>query len=266
MEGGVDFKEAEASPFKTADEVLEFDAVKEYGYSDFNKLVDFYQKSADDSKAYFPEQYTTGGYYNSVVSGAIAIFGWEMLLTAMGEDADRFGEKVLGSIAEQSIHHAKAWAETDKEWFITHDDMVWTEGQFASPDFYREYIFPRYAEIWKPLKEKGKKIIFCSDGTFDMFYDDIAEAGADGFCLEPMNDMEKLVSGYGSSHIIIGGADCRTLTWGTKEDIENELKYYYGLAKKCPGFVFCTGNHFPANIPLENALFYFEKIKELEYR
>jgi len=266
MENGKDFVQAEPSPFKSYNDVLEFDAVKEYGLTDFSKLVEYYQKNTDQDKINFPEQYITGGYYNSVVSGAIAVFGWEMLLEAIGNDADKFGEEVLGSIAEQSVHHAKAWAETDKEWFITHDDMVWTEGPFISPDFYRTYIFPRYTEIWKPLKEKGKKIIFCSDGTFDMFFDDIAKAGADGFSFEPTNNLEKVVTNYGSSHILIAGSDCRTLTWGTKEDIKNELEWIYGLARKCPGFIFCASNHFPANIPIDNGVFYFNKIKELEKR
>ena len=96
--------------------------------------------------------------------------------------------------------------------------------------------------------------------------DDIAEAGADGFCFEPTNNLEKMVGNYGTSHVIIAGADCRTLTWGSKQDIEDELTSIYKLARKCPGFIFCASNHFPANIPIENGAFYFEKIKELEQR
>ena len=208
----------------------------------------------------------SGGYYHTLVSGAIEIFGWEMLLEAAGTDPERFGEEVLGSIFAQSLHHYKAWAETSIEVFMCHDDMVWTAGPFMNPDFYRKYIFPRFQELWRPLHDAGKRVIFCSDGTFDMFTDDLAAAGADGFCFEPTNDLEMLVRKYGKTHVLMGGADCRTLSFETKEDIERELRWVFNLARECPGFVFATGNHFPANIPLEHALFYFDLIEQLDKR
>jgi len=63
-------------------------------------------------------------------------------------------------------------------------------GAIFHPNFYREYIFPRYKELWKPLKEKGIKVIFCSDGNFTEFIDDIVDAGADGFIFEPLSSLE----------------------------------------------------------------------------
>jgi uroporphyrinogen-III decarboxylase len=228
-------------------------------------LVDFYDRWYRKTQA-ANDQVVSGGYYNTLVSGAIQIFGWEMLLEAMGEDADRFGEEVLGSIFAQNIHHFKAWADTSIEVFMCHDDMVWTEGPFANPDFYRQYIFPRYKALWQPLKDAGKRVLFTSDGTYDMFYDDIAAAGADGFCFEPTNDLRKLVAQYGQTHVIMGGADCRTLTFGTREEIKRELRDIFTLARDCPGFVFATGNHLPANIPLDNAIRYFELVEELGKR
>lgn len=260
MEDGSDYRQQSESPFKDANDVLAFDAVREYGLVDFDTLVKYYEAWYQEVQP-ANDQVISGGYYRTLVSGAIAAFGWERLLEALGDDADRFGEQVLGSIFAQSLHHYKAWAQTSIEVFMCHDDMVWTEGPFINPDFYRTYIFPRYRELWRPLKDAGKKVIFCSDGTFDMFYDDIAAAGADGFCFEPTNDLEKLIATYGKSHIIMGGADCRTLTFGTKEDIAEEVQRVMALARDCPGFVFATGNHLPANIPLENALYYFELIE-----
>ena len=106
-----------------------------------------------------------------------------------------------------------------------------------------------YKALWQPLKDAGKRVLFTSDGTYDMFYDDIAAAGADGFCFEPTNDLRKLVEQYGQTHVIMGGADCRTLTFGTREEIERELRDIFALARDCPGFVFATGNHLPRQYP-----------------
>lgn len=266
VEGGTDFRETRPSPFTNVEDVLSFNAVREYGLPEFSELVAYYEDFYRQMQASHPEQVISGGYYKTIVSGAIEAFGWEMLLEAAGTDPQRFGEQVLGSIFELTLHHARAWAETSIEFYMNHDDMVWTAGPFLHPDFYRTYIFPRYKKLWEPLKAAGKRIIFCSDGTFDMFLDDLAEAGADGFCFEPSNDLKMMAERYGQTHVLMGGADCRTLSFGTKEHIEKELRWVFDLARECPGFVFATGNHFPPNIPLENALFYFELITELGRR
>ena len=265
MEGGVDYRQSSPSPFREPEEVLQFDAVKEYGLPDFDELVAYYERTYTAGQA-ANDQVLTGGYYQTIVSGAIAAFGWEMLLAACGEDPDRFGEQVLGSFFNLSLHHARAWSQTSIEFFMNHDDMVWTQGPFMSPAFYRQYIFPRYKQLWKPLKDAGKRVIFCSDGTFDMFLDDIADAGADGFCFEPTNDLKSMVDRFGKTHVLMGGSDCRTLSFGTKADVEKELRWIFDLCADCPGFVFGTGNHFPANIPLENAIYYFDLIEELGMR
>lgn len=266
VEGGADFREIKPCPFKTATDVLSFNAIQEYGLMDLKELTAFYEKHYRETQAAFPNQVISGGYYKTIVSGAIEAFGWDMLLTAAGEDAERFGRDVLGSIFELSLHHYKAWAATSIEFFMSHDDMVWTEGPFMHPAFYRKYIFPRFKELWRPLKEAGKRIIFCADGTYDMFLEDLAAAGADGFCFEPTNNLERLVRDYGKTHVLMGGADCRTLTFGKQTDIEKELQWIFGMARECPGFVFATGNHFPSNIPLTNALYYFERVNQLGRR
>jgi hypothetical protein len=265
VEDGSDFRPLRESPYKTADDVLNFHCVKEYGLPDFTTLVDFYENYYRELRSAH-DLVISGGYYKTIVSAAIQAFGWEMLLLGAAEDSDRFGEDVLGSIFEYSLHHFKAWAQTSIEVFMCHDDMVWTQGPFMHPDFYRKYIFPRYKELWKPLKDAGKRVLFTSDGTFDMFLDDLVDAGADGFCFEPTNDLAMMVEKYGQTHVLMGGADCRTLTFGTKEDIERELRGVFYLARGCPGFVFATGNHFPPNIPLEHALLYFDLIEELGRR
>ena len=265
LEDASDFRPMRPSPFTSVEDVLAFSAVEEYGLPDFADLVGYYERAWRRKQA-VTDQVVTGGYYKTIVSGAIQAFGWEMLLAAAGEDPERFGEDVLGSFFELSLHHFRAWARTSVEFFMCHDDMVWTGGPFMRPEFYRRYIFPRYKDLWRPLKEAGKRVLFTADGTYDMFLDDLIEAGADGFCFEPTNDLGLLVGRCGQTHALIGGVDCRTLTFGTKADIEREVRGVLDATRNCPGFVFGVGNHFPPNIPLGNALFYFELIEELGWR
>jgi len=260
LEGGVDKRAAQPSPFTDPEQVLAFDAVQEYGLPEFDGLVSYYERHYRESQRANPNQVFTGGYYKTIVSGAIDAFGWEMLLMAAA-DQDGF-ERVLDSIFRLSMHHFKAWAKTSVEVFICHDDMVWTEGPFIDPAFYRRVIFPRYKELWHGLRQAGKKVLYCSDGNWTMFLDDIADAGADGFIFEPLVSLDEVAARYGHTHAIIGSkVDCRTLTFGSTAEIQAEIDATLELAFACPGFMFAVGNHIPSNVPVENALFYFDYLK-----
>lgn len=261
LEGGTDKRQPQPCPFETADEVLAFDAVEEYGCPDFDELVAYYEEAYQKAQKARPNQVFPGGYYKTIVSGAIQTFGWDMLLEAAAE-RDRF-EAVLDSFFRFSLHHFEAQAKTSIEVFLCHDDMVWTQGAFMHPDFYRSVIFPRYKKLWAVLKDAGKKVLFCSDGDFTDFIGDIADAGADGFIFEPMTSLKKVVEAYGKTHVIVGSeVDAMTLTFGTKAQIQAEIDATLEMALECPGFIFAVGNHIPSNIPLENALFYFDYLKE----
>jgi uroporphyrinogen decarboxylase len=260
LEHGSDRREAKPSPFADIAEVLAFDAVEEYGLPDFDGLVNYYQTSWQERQDANPNQVCTGGCYKTIVSGAIDALGWENLLTAAA-DQDAF-ERVLDSIFRLSLNRYKAWAKTTAPIFISHDDMVWSEGAFMDPAFYRRVIFPRFAELWRPLKDAGKKVLFCSDGDWTAFLDDIAEAGADGFIFEPMVSLDAVVQRFGKTHFIAASkVDCRTLTFGTKDEIQAEIDATLELAFDCPGYMFAVGNHIPANVPIDNALFYFDYLK-----
>jgi len=257
LEGGIDRRDTVACPFRSVDEVLAFDAVKEYGLPDFDELVRYYEQSYQSGQRANPNQVLTAGYYKTIVSGAIEAFGWDMLLAAAA-DRGRFA-RVLDSIFELAMHHFRAWARTSAPVFIDHDDFVWTAGPFMHPSFYRAEIIPRYRRLWEVLHEAGKIVLFCSDGNWTVFTDDIAAAGADGFIFEPMTDLDYAVERYGQTHVIVSSkVDCRTLTFGGKEDIRAEVDATLPLARACPGFVFAVGNHIPSNVPVDNALFYFD--------
>jgi uroporphyrinogen-III decarboxylase len=137
--------------------------------------------------------------------------------------------------------------------------MVWTAGPFMNPDFYRKVIFPRYRELWRPLREAGKKVLYCSDGDFSMFLDDVADAGADGFIFEPVVPLEEVCRRFGGTHVIVGSkVDCRTLTFGDKDDVRREVDETLSVARECPGYIFAVGNHIPENCKIENLVFLFD--------
>ncbi|HGJ66871.1 TPA: hypothetical protein ENS27_16045 [bacterium] len=247
---GSDYRLPKPSPWVNLEDIYNLDPLEEYGPIDLEEQTEKYK--AWCASALKGDYVTSGGTYNSVVSFAIAAFGWENLLLAAGTDPQRFGE-LLNRWADYLMVFVQAWAKTDIEVYHTHDDMVWTEGAIFKPEFYREYVFPNFKKMWDCAKDAGKKILFTSDGNYTEFIDDLSAAGAEGFIFEPLTDLETVVKKCGKTHVIIGNADCRILTFGTKEDVYNEVKRCMDLGRDCPGYFFAVGNHIPPNIPIENA-------------
>ncbi|MGC8971995.1 MAG: uroporphyrinogen decarboxylase family protein [bacterium] len=257
---GSDKRIPKECPFKTPEEVWAFDAVAEYGLPDFNEQVEAYESIIQKAREDFPDQLTTGGYYKTIVSGAIQAFGWEMFLLAL-TDINKM-EKVLDSFFRFTLFHMEAWAKTSAEVIIQHDDFVWASGPFMRPEIYRKIIIPRYAELWKPLHKAGKKVLFCSDGNFMEFAEDIVNAGADGLIFEPCNDFGFMVERFGDSTVLVGSyVDCRDLTLGKWDVVRANIDRTIETAQKCRGVIFAVGNHLPPNIPDEMMEKYIEYLR-----
>lgn len=246
-------------PFESMEEVWAFDAVKEYGLPDFDAQVKAYEDMAQRARRDHPDQLATGGYYKTIVSGAIETFGWDMLLMAASDPVKM--EKVFDSFFQRTLFHMKAWARTSVEVVIQHDDFVWTSGAFMHPDIYRNVLIPRYAELWKPLHAAGKKVLFCSDGYIMDFAADVVAAGADGLIFEPCNDFAVMAERFGSTTCLVGSAvDCRDLTLSHWDTVRRDIDNTFESLSKCKGAILAVGNHIPANIPDEMLDKYFEAL------
>jgi len=263
--GGVDFDPHIYCPFNDPEEVLNLDFWEVYGQWDKRKLVEDFERHYEMNCENNPDAVNMTGIYVTCISGLIEILGWEMLLIAAGLDPKRFGE-LTNRYVSWIGQYFEALAEADVPVVMIHDDIVWTAGPFIHPDWYRQYVFPNYKKLFRPLIDSGKKIMFTSDGNYTEFIDDIADCGIHGFVLEPTTDMEYIAEKYGKTHVFIGNADVRVLMFGRKEDIRAEVERCMRIGKGCPGYFMAVGNHIPPNTPVENVLYYNEIYEELSRR
>lgn len=262
---GSDFHESGVSKFQDEDDVLGFDPWEALGEQNEEETIAFLNRTYRESCEYWDDAVNMNGIYVTCMSGLIDLFGWDLLLTAAGVDPEGFGQ-VANRYASWVMQYMKALAKCDSPVIMVHDDIVWTEGAFLHPDWYRKYIFPNYRRYLQPLLEAGKKVMFTSDGTYTEFVDDIASCGFHGFVLEPTTDMEYIARKYGKTHAFIGNADTRVLLMGDREDIYREVKRCMDIGKNCPGFFMAVGNHIPANTPVDSALWYNEFYEQMAKR
>jgi hypothetical protein len=246
-------------PFKSVEDVLNFRPLERANIPSMDELTlsvtDYYKQGILN----YPDAVFPGGFYNSIFTWNIVTFGWDLFLLAAKDDPKRF-DIVLDQFAALSMMIVEAHIKANIPVFLSHDDIVWASGPVFSPQWMREKIFPRLKKLWQPLKDAGIKIIFCSDGNFDYFLDDIINCGADGLIIEPLTDLKSIVDRYGNTHVIIGNIDSRILQFGKFNEIEQEVIRCANLGKSCPGYFFAVGNHIPYTVPIPNVECYLDAI------
>jgi hypothetical protein len=259
---GIDRRDSVYCPFKTPEEVLAFDFLEAYGKIDQAEWTHKFEEHYRSACQALPDQVNMTGIYTTMISGLIEVFGWDMLLLAAGVDPVAFGG-VANRYAAFIQQYFDALAAADVPVVMIHDDIVWSSGPFIAPKWYREFIFPNYKKLFRPLLDSGKKVMYTSDGSFTRFIDDIAACGVHGFVLEPTTDMAYIAEKYGKTHVFIGNADTRFLLSGSNAEIRAEVERCMGIGKPCPGFFLAVGNHIPANTPVDNVLYYMDCYQEM---
>jgi hypothetical protein len=264
-EGGVDRSDDIFELFTDEEDVFAFDPFESLPLYEESDLIRQFEENYRSCQNWIPDAVAMTGIYITCMSGLINMLGWNMLLYCAGYDPKRFGDftdRYMRWVERFFI----ALAKSNVPVVMIHDDIVWTEGAFISPEWYRKYVFPNYKRCFSHLHQANKKILFTSDGNYTEFIDDIADAGVNGFVLEPLTDMDYIARKYGKTHSFIGNFDTRVLLIGTKEDIYAEVKRCMDIGKKYPGFIMAVGNHIPPNTPVDSCLYYDEFCKQLGKR
>jgi hypothetical protein len=262
---GTDRRDTITHPFKDVEEVLSFEPIDRLVMCPHAELVRRFEDDYRRECNLHPDGVNMTGVYPTLISGLIGLFGWDLLLEAAGTDPARFG-LLIGRYAAWMQRYFDALAEADVPVVMVHDDIVWASGPIFRPAFYRAHVFPHYRRYFTPLLDSGKKVLYTSDGNYDLFVDDVAATGVHGFVFEPLTDMQPLVQRYGQTHVLVGNVDTRVLLLGSREEIRAEVRRCIDLGRDCPGFFLCVGNHIPPNTPVESALYYNEVYEELSSR
>jgi len=157
---------------------------------------------------------------------------------------------------------ARGWADFDPLAYMYGDDIAYKHGLMVGPSFLREEWLPRIKKVIAPIKKKGIKALFHSDGNLWAFIDDLIEVGFEGINpLEPIAGMNvgKVKEKYGDRLVLLGGIDCsQILPLGSPQDVEKAV--IEAIGEGAPGSGFCLGSssEIRAGTPLVNAATMFK--------
>ncbi len=104
------------------------------------------------------------------------------------------------------------------------------------------------------------KIFFWSDGDYSAILDDVVSCGADGFGIEPMMDLGKIVKKYAGKKFIVGNVNTQILTFKGEAEIDQEVRWCLSVARDTPGYFICASGSLPYNMPVQNACTYLSLV------
>ncbi|MFH0965484.1 MAG: uroporphyrinogen decarboxylase family protein [Planctomycetota bacterium] len=263
--------------FRSIEDALAYDPLEDMDLRGKGLVADYdYRLSVEELAAQFQseldaDRQATGelalvipSFYNTLFMWPLLTFGWELMLE-LGALHQEAMKRLLAQFAELSRKAFQAWAKTDTEAFVSHDDICFARGPVFRPEWLREMIYPYYEEFWGYLRANGTKVIFISDGNVDLVADDIFACGADGIRSEPYTDWRAM----GRKHpdkAMIGDGDNRALMTNDRGAIRKMVKNMADFGKDLPGYFFGIGNHIPWNVPVEAVQAYFEASQEFGTR
>jgi len=148
------------------------------------------------------------------------------------------------------------------------DDLGGQDGPLINPELYRRMIKPRHKEIFSFIKKRtDAKLYLHSCGAIYEFIPDIIECGVD--ILNPIQvsakgmDTKRLKQEFGDKLSFWGGIDTqRVLTFGTPEDVEEEVKRRIVDLAPGGGYILSSVHNIQPNVPPENIVAMFEAARK----
>jgi uroporphyrinogen decarboxylase len=206
------------------------------------------------------EQLLPGNYKVIFVVGKVFNLGWWL----MGFDTYAYAladqpalvEQLHAKIAEIQegiVERALEYKSVGMVWHA--DDMAYRTDLMVSPKVLRRHIFPVYKRLNKMCHARDVLIVFHSDGNVDRVMDDVIAADFDAFNpIEPVamdiRALKKRVQGRLS---LIGNVDLSyTLTRGTPEEVEAEVRGLIRDLAPGGGYALASANSIPDYVPWEN--------------
>ena len=147
------------------------------------------------------------------------------------------------------------------------DDFGTQDSLILSPDIWRHYFKPRYAQLIAAFKEKKPdvRIAYHSDGNIETLLPEFIDVGVDIFnAVQPLAlDQGRLKKRFGNRLSFWGGLDIQNvLPHGTQAEVENEVCRCMKTLGAGGGYILGPSHNIQPDVPLQNILAFYEAAKQ----
>jgi len=150
---------------------------------------------------------------------------------------------------------------------VTGDDFGAQNGLLISPETWREFLQPGFAEYIRLIHTYGAKAMHHTCGSVVPIIPDMIACGLDVLqSVQPEAtgmDLPDLMAEYGDRLCFQGGISIqRTLPFGTPDDVRRAVARIAEAARPRGGYIFGTAHNIQADTPTENVLALMEAYRE----
>lgn len=175
----------------------------------------------------------------SLYERAWTLVGVENLLIGMVANED-FINRLLDKILEFNLGWIEQAGDLEIDALFFGDDWGQQTGLIMGPDVWRKFIKPRFAQMCKAVKDKGKYVFLHSCGKVQELFPDLIECGVDLFNpFQPeVMDVFEMKKQYGRDIAFFGGISIQnTLPFGTVSQTRDEVKKLLKLVGSGGGYI-----------------------------
>ena len=166
-----------------------------------------------------------------------------------------------------SAYIARAYAEVSQvPLLFMGEDIAGTTGPIFSPKFVRAQGLPRWKWISDPIKEKGMKFLYHTDGRYGKFlpliFDDLGADGLNPIERNQCNDIFEIRRQY-PHKLLFGNVCCiHTLPHGSLGDVEDETLELIEKIGPQAGIFIGSSSEVHDAVPVNNAVKMYQTVHE----
>ncbi len=190
----------------------------------------------------------------SLFERAWTLAGMENILMAMAAD-QRFANTLLDRILAFNLAIIENACTRKVDIFRFGDDWGHQRGVLMGPALWREFIKPRFKEMCRLVKSKGKFVMLHCCGKVDELFGDLIACGLDIFNpFQPeVMDVFEMKRRYGDSLTFYGGISIqRTLPFGTAQQVRDEVRRLLDAVGENGGYIASPSHDIPRDAKPEN--------------
>lgn len=211
----------------------------------------------EEVRPLLPPEVKATAYGGKIFMTTWMMMGFEYFCEMIYEDEELVGE-VIRRYGEITAKVTERLTEIDTVGAVwLGDDQAFKTATMVHPDFLRKHVYPFYRRVCETAHTRGLLTLFHSDGNVTDVLPDLIDCGFD--CIHPFEpdamDIVEAKKKYGSQVCIAGNIDLSsTLTKGTPEDVEAEVKQRIRELAPGGGYVVSSSNGMTEFVPYENFL------------
>ncbi len=171
-------------------------------------------------------------------------------------------DRLAGLIRDYYLRYIRNCIEVGADIIFITGDYATTKWPMLSREHFAKHVIPVLKVLVNEAKSRGAYVLKHTDGNIMPIIDMILDTGIHG--LHPIDpnagmDLGEVKEKYGHRVCLVGNVDCAyTLTWGTLEEVREDVKRCIRQAARGGGYICMSSNSIHSAVKAEN---YVEMVK-----